>query len=48
MVVLLVLGLVGWKGWIVWFILLLFLGFRHPPVVYDWMPLDKREKCWDG
>ncbi len=44
MVVLLVLGLVSWKGWLVWFILLLFLGFRHPPVVYDWMPLDRKRK----
>ena len=44
MVILLFLGLVGWTGWLVWFALLLFIGFRHPPVVYDWIPLDKKRK----
>ena len=42
--VLLLLGVVGWSGWFVWFILLLFLGINHPPVVYDWIPLDRKRK----
>lgn len=42
--VLLLLGVVGWSGWLVWFILLLFLGIHHPPVVYDWIPLDRKRK----
>ncbi len=44
MAVLLLLGLVGWTGWLVWFALLLFIGIHHPPVVYDWIPLDKKRK----
>jgi membrane-associated protease RseP (regulator of RpoE activity) len=42
--VLLLLGVVGWTGWLVWFVLLLFLGIHHPPVVYDWIPLDRKRK----
>jgi membrane-associated protease RseP (regulator of RpoE activity) len=41
---LLLLGVVGWTGWLVWFVLLLFLGIHHPPVVYDWIPLDRKRK----
>ena len=42
--VLLLLGVAGWSGWFVWFVLLLFLGIHHPPVVYDWIPLDRKRK----
>ncbi|MBN2516181.1 MAG: site-2 protease family protein [Deltaproteobacteria bacterium] len=42
--VLLLLGVMGWSGWLVWFVLLLFLGIHHPPVVYDWIPLDRKRK----
>jgi len=41
---LLILGVIGWMGWFVWFILLLFIGINHPPVVFDWIPLDKKRK----
>jgi membrane-associated protease RseP (regulator of RpoE activity) len=41
------LGLIGlffWHGWLVWAVLLYFLGLRHPPPAYDWVPLDRRRK----
>jgi membrane-associated protease RseP (regulator of RpoE activity) len=43
-VVLLVLGIFGWIGWLVWAAILVFMGIYHPPVVYDWIPLDRRRK----
>jgi membrane-associated protease RseP (regulator of RpoE activity) len=39
-----IMGLLLWEGWIVWGVLLIILGFRHPPIVYSWMPLDPRRK----
>ena len=39
---LLVLGIVGWEGWLIWGGILLALGVRHPPVIYDWGELDNR------
>jgi membrane-associated protease RseP (regulator of RpoE activity) len=42
--VLLVLGIFGWVGWLVWAAILIFMGINHPPVIYDWIPLDKRRK----
>ncbi len=44
LVMLLVLGFTGWSGWLVWAALLLFMGVNHPPVAYDWVPLDRRRK----
>ena len=44
-VLLVILGVIGWIGWLVWAVLLLVLGMRHPPVLYDWMPLDKRRRA---
>lgn len=43
-VVLIVLGIFGWIGWLVWAAILVFMGIYHPPVVYDWIPLDRRRK----
>jgi membrane-associated protease RseP (regulator of RpoE activity) len=43
--VLVVLGVTGWEGWLVWAVILLFMGTTHPPVVYDWLPLDKPRKA---
>ena len=37
-------GLFFWQGWLVWAVLLYFLGLRHPPPAYDWVPLDRRRK----
>jgi len=42
--ILLVLGIFGWVGWLVWAAILIFMGINHPPVIYDWIPLDKRRK----
>lgn len=39
---LLILGIVGWEGWLIWGGILLVLGVRHPPVIYDWGELDNR------
>lgn len=41
---LLVLGLTGWVGWLVWVAILFVMGMRHPPVVYDWIPLDRKRR----
>lgn len=29
------LGIFGWNGWLLWAGILLVMGFRHPPVIYD-------------
>jgi len=42
--VLVLLGMFGWSGWLVWIVLLFFLGIDHPPVVYEWVPLDRRRR----
>jgi len=34
-----------WPGWLVWAIVIFFLiKLRHPPTIYDWIPLDRRRK----
>jgi membrane-associated protease RseP (regulator of RpoE activity) len=43
-VVLVVLGITGWSGWLIWAAILLFMGINHPPVVHDWIPLDRGRK----
>jgi membrane-associated protease RseP (regulator of RpoE activity) len=42
--ILIVLGALYWSGWIIWALLMLFLGYRHPPVVYPAIQLDKKRK----
>jgi membrane-associated protease RseP (regulator of RpoE activity) len=42
--ILVVLGITGWSGWLVWAGILLIMGTNHPPVIYDWIPLDKKRK----
>jgi len=42
--VLILLGIFGWSGWLVWVVLLFFLGVDHPPVVYEWVPLDRKRR----
>ena len=41
---LLALGILGWEGWLFWGLLLWIMGFRHPPPVEWWVPLDRRRK----
>ncbi|MBA4321708.1 MAG: hypothetical protein C0408_02710 [Odoribacter sp.] len=42
--ILVVLGVTGWSGWLVWAGILLIMGTNHPPVIYDWIPLDRKRK----
>lgn len=35
-----------WVGWLLWAILLLVIGFRHPPLIDRWEPLDRRRRSW--
>jgi membrane-associated protease RseP (regulator of RpoE activity) len=42
--VLVVMGLFLWPGWIVWAVLMLVIGYRHPPVVYPYIELDRRRR----
>lgn len=41
---LLVLGITGWNGWLLWVAILFIMGINHPPVVYDWVPLDRKRR----
>jgi len=44
LVLLIVLGITGWSGWLVWAVILLFMRLDHPPLVHEWIPLDKKRK----
>jgi membrane-associated protease RseP (regulator of RpoE activity) len=44
LVILVILGAMGWIGWLVWAVILIFMGIHHPPVIYDWIPLDTKRK----
>jgi membrane-associated protease RseP (regulator of RpoE activity) len=35
-----------WLGWLMWAVLLLAIGFRHPPLIDRWEPLDHRRRSW--
>jgi membrane-associated protease RseP (regulator of RpoE activity) len=37
-----------WAGWIVWAVLLLAIGFRHPPLIDRWQPLDRKRRVLAG
>lgn len=41
---LLALGFFGWPGWLFWALLLFIMGFRHPPLIEWWVPLDPFRK----
>ena len=41
---LVVCGLMYWKGWLFWAGLIAFLGWRHPPPYFSWVPLDRRRR----
>jgi membrane-associated protease RseP (regulator of RpoE activity) len=41
---LLALGIFGWEGWFFWALLLWIMGFRHPPPLEWWVPLDWKRK----
>jgi len=40
--ILIVMGIVFWRGWIIWAVLMIIIGYRHPPVVYPHIQLDKK------
>ena len=42
--ILIVMGITLWPGWIVWAILMIIMGYKHPPVVYPHIQLDKNRK----
>ncbi|MEW6599841.1 MAG: site-2 protease family protein [Nitrospirota bacterium] len=42
--VLVVLGIIYWEGWLIWAVLMIFLGYRHPPVVYPHIQLNRGRK----
>jgi membrane-associated protease RseP (regulator of RpoE activity) len=44
LIILVILGTMGWIGWLVWAVILIFMGIHHPPVIYDWIPLDTKRK----
>jgi membrane-associated protease RseP (regulator of RpoE activity) len=35
-----------WPGWAFWAVLLLLLGFRHPPLLDRWEPVDEKRRAW--
>jgi membrane-associated protease RseP (regulator of RpoE activity) len=37
-----------WAGWIVWAVLLIAIGFRHPPLIDRWEPLDPSRRILAG
>ncbi len=37
-----------WAGWLVWAVLLVAIGFRHPPLIDRWEPLDRRRRILAG
>lgn len=39
-----VFGIFIWEGWIIWAVMLIILGFRHPPIIYSEIPLDRKRK----
>jgi membrane-associated protease RseP (regulator of RpoE activity) len=47
-VLLIPLGVFFWRGWILWSVLLLAIGFRHPPLINRWEPLDRTRLIWTG
>jgi membrane-associated protease RseP (regulator of RpoE activity) len=42
--VLVAVGIFGWIGWLVWAGIIIIMGVNHPPVIYDWIPLDERRR----
>jgi membrane-associated protease RseP (regulator of RpoE activity) len=35
-----------WFTWIIWAILLLLIGYRHPPLIDRWEPVDRKRYVW--
>jgi len=41
---LVIIGVLFWKGWLMWAVVLSFLGWRHPPPYFSWVPLDRSRR----
>ena len=41
---LLILGVFFWPGWFIWAFLMIIIGYRHPPVVYPHIQLDRKRR----
>lgn len=42
--ILIVLGIMYWPTWIIWAFLMVLLGYRHPPVVYPQIQIDRKRR----
>jgi len=42
--VLILLGIIFWEGWLIWALLLILIGYKHPPVVYPHIQLDRKRR----
>ncbi len=42
--ILIVLGIFFWQGWLIWAVIMIVLGYRHPPVVYPHIQLDRKRR----
>jgi membrane-associated protease RseP (regulator of RpoE activity) len=40
--VLILLGIIFWEGWLIWAFLMILIGYKHPPVVYPQIQLDRK------
>ena len=45
-VILIALGIFFWHGWVFFAAILLVLGYRHPPLMDRWTPLDRTRRAW--
>lgn len=42
--VLILLGIIFWEGWLIWAFLMILIGYKHPPVVYPQIQLDRKRR----
>jgi membrane-associated protease RseP (regulator of RpoE activity) len=42
--VLILLGIIFWEGWLIWAFLMILIGYKHPPVVYPEIQLDRKRR----
>lgn len=42
--VLILLGVIFWEGWLIWAFLMILIGYKHPPVVYPHIQLDRKRR----
>jgi membrane-associated protease RseP (regulator of RpoE activity) len=42
--VLILLGIMFWEGWLIWAMLMILIGYKHPPVIYPHIQLDRKRR----